>query len=266
MAIGAFVTELTGDPKNPKASPDQTRKSAFRDPIVWFTAGLFIATVFSVVVFSLQWLTLEKTDETNRVGLRPYISGVGINVDTERYPLYWAMTVSLENSGGTPPLEMQYVIRSAPEFPLDPEDIFQRPSETDAFFWNTISPKGRISINGGKVLSTFLTSSPQTLTWYLIGSIHYRDEFRGTPEHISKFCFGMVAVKDFKTNTMRPAYDACPYWNCVDQHACNKDRERYDQAVKAGFLRPTKKSTEVPNVPVGTGIPHFPMEIIKALP
>lgn len=133
--VGCFTKmPEANDSPWPSYQTEKQKRRPTRDPIVLATIGLFFVTAASAVIAMLQWNTLQKSDETNRVGLRPYISGVGIDVDTERYPLYWTMSVILENSGGTPPLEMQYVIRSAPELPLDPEDIFQHPSETDAFF------------------------------------------------------------------------------------------------------------------------------------
>jgi hypothetical protein len=88
-------------------------------------------------------------------------------------------------------------------------------------------------------------------SWYVSGAIHYRDQFQGTQERISKFCFRIIATKDFKTDTMRPGYDACPHWNCIDEKACANDRARYRNWV-AEFLRPSPKSEVAP--PLG---PHL---------
>jgi hypothetical protein len=223
--------------------------------------GLVLVGLLTAVVLGLQWCTFEKTDETNRVGLRPYISGVGLSADTERYPLYWDISAILENSGGTPPLELRYVIRSSPEFPLDPEEVFQHPSEADAFFERSVAPKGQIRVAAGMPLSAFFDARK---AWYIAGAIHYRDHFRGTPEHVSKFCFAVVSVKDLKTNAARPGYDPCPYWNCIDEKACANDRARYDKAVRNGEIQPAKKSTDTPDIPIGTAIPSPNGMIIKA--
>ena len=51
-----------------------------------WTGGLVIVGGLTVAILSLQWCTFEKTDETNRVGLRPYISGIGLSADIERLP------------------------------------------------------------------------------------------------------------------------------------------------------------------------------------
>jgi hypothetical protein len=223
--------------------------------------GLVLVGLLTAMVLGLQWFTFEKTDETNRVGLRPYISGVGLSADTERYPLYWDMSAILENSGGTPPLELRYVIRSSPEFPLDPEEVFQHPSETDAFFERSVAPKGQIRVAAGMPLTAFFDARK---AWYISGAIHYRDHFRGTSEHVSKFCFAVVSVKDLKTNAARPGYDPCAYWNCIDEKACANDRARYDKAVRNGEIRPTKKSTDTPDIPIGTAIPSPNGMVIKA--
>jgi hypothetical protein len=166
--------------------------------------GLVIVGLITVGILSLQWFTFEKTDETNRVALRPYISGAGLNAEVERWPGYWVLRTILENTGGTPSLELRYVIRSSPEFPVDPEEMYKRPSETDAFFDRSIPPKGQIQIEAGAPFVTFF-ADPQKF-WYVSGAIHYRDQFRGSEEHISKFCYRVTAVKDTKSNTTRPGY------------------------------------------------------------
>ena len=117
------------------------------------------------------------------------------------------MKAVLENTGGTPSLDLRYVIRSSPEFPVNPEEMYQWPSETDAFFDRSIPPKGQIQVEAGRSFNTFY-ADPQKF-WYVSGAIHYRDQFRGSEEHISKFCFRVAAVKDAKSNTTRPGYLPC---------------------------------------------------------
>jgi hypothetical protein len=245
--------------KGPNESPNDWLLVRYTKSLRNWTVGLVLVGTLTVAVLSLHWLTFEKTDETNRVGLRPYISGIGLSADTERFlPMYWALSAILENSGGTPPIQMRYVIRSSADFSSDPEEIFQHPSETDAFFDTTIAPKGQIRVNAGTPLITFFDAKK---TWYVSGAIHYRDQFSGTPEHISKFCFAVV-----KTNVGRPGYDPCPYWNCIDEKACADDRARYDKAIRNGEIRPAKKSTDPPTIPLATGIPSKYGTVIKAVP
>jgi hypothetical protein len=229
-----------------------------------WTVCLVVVGFLTTLVLILQWRSFEKADETSRAGLRPYVSGVGLNADTERFPLYWDLSAVIENSGGTPPRELRYVIRSSPDFPLDPEEVFQHPSETDAFFDRSVAPKGQITVRAGAPLANFFTSRRP---WYISGGIHYRDQFEGSEEHISKFCFGVVSVKDPRgTSTSIPGYDACTYWNCIDEKACASDRARYDKEVQAGRIRLTKKSSDAPEIPIGTGLPWQGGMVIKALP
>jgi hypothetical protein len=273
--ISAPIAPQTAIGPNEDQGPAKTQESNSSEPpndgllvrytrsLRNWTVGLVLVGLLTVGVLSLQWFTFEKTDETNRVGLRPYISGVGLSADIERYPLYWDMSAILENSGGTPPLELRYVIRSSPEFPLDPEEVFQHPSETDAFFERSVAPKGQIRVEAGMPLITFFDNRK---AWYISGAIHYRDQFHGNSEHVSKFCFAVVSVKDVKTNLVRPSYDPCHYWNCIDEKACTNDRARYDKAVRNGEIRPVKKSTDTPDIPIGTALPSANGMIIKALP
>jgi hypothetical protein len=260
----AAVQGLTGECSVHDAKPEAERRKNRRENL---TIGSLIATTAITLALAiigvLQWLTLDKSDETNRVGLRPYISGVGLTADVERFPLYWNLSAILENSGGTPPFELRYVLRSSPELPLDPEEVFQHPSETDAFFERSVAPKGQIQVAAGMPLVSFFEGRK---AWYISGAIHYRDQFRGTPDHVSKFCFAVVSVKDIKTGSMRPGYDPCVFWNCIDEKACANDRARYDQAVRNGVIRPVKKSSDTPNIPIGTAIPSPNGMVIKALP
>lgn len=232
-----------------------------KEPMTAFTGALAICTAFLVAIGAMQYYTLKKSDETNRVGLRPYIFGTGMTVDTDRYPFNWDISVTLENSGGTPPSELQYFVRSSPEFPIDPEEIFRSPSETDYFFNRSVAPKGKIDVRGGMPMSRFFTDKN---TWYVHGAIHYRDQFEGSKEHISKFCFSLVSVRDYKSNTTRPAYDACPFWNCVGEKACANDRARYDAWTKANHINASRRPSDTPEVPIGTGLPTPYGMIIKA--
>ena len=152
-----------------------------------WTMGLVIVGVLTVAILSLQWLTFEKTDETNRVALRPYISGVGLNAEVERWPGYWVLKAVLENTGGTPSLDLRYVIRSSPEFPVDPEEMYQWPSETDAFF-DRHPAEGANSGGAGSPFNTFY-ADPQKF-WYVSGASTIEINFVGVSSTSPNFAFG----------------------------------------------------------------------------
>ena len=63
---------------------------------------------------------------------------------------------------------------------------------------------------------------------------------------------------------MRPGSDPCPYWNCIDEKARANDRARYDKAVRDGAVQSVKKSTDTPEVPIGTGLPSPNGTVIKS--
>ena len=67
---------------------------------------------------------------------------------------------------------------------------------------------------------------------YFFGSIHYRDMFTGTPEHITKFCFVLRGKKNDE-GTDLDLYNAgyCPYWNCSDEE-CKADAKNFDADIK----------------------------------
>jgi hypothetical protein len=62
----------------------------------------------------------------------------------------------------------------------------------------------------------------------IIGSVHYRDVFKDTDEHISKFCFIVIAdrTKDGKI-TFKDG-GLCSHWNCADEE-CIQDKKNYEQ-------------------------------------
>lgn len=260
----AQPSPLQAQVMTPKSDINDALLAKYTKLLSYWTGGLVAVGLLTTAVLLLQWHSFEKADETSRAGLRPYISGVGLNANTERLPLYWELTALLENSGGTPPNELRYVIRSSPDLPLDPEEVYEHPSEDDAFFERSVAPKGQISVAAGAPLASYF-NAPQS-GWYVSGSIHYRDQFKGSEEHISKFCFRVVAVKDPKGAGARPAYDACMFWNCIDEKSCANDRRQYDKAVLAGTIKPTKKTSDPPEIPLGTGIPRPGGMMIKALP
>jgi hypothetical protein len=95
--------------------PAKIWKEKFKDPIVWLTAVLALFTGALAVVSVLQWLTLEKTDETFWAGQRPWI---GVSnwqpeyIYTERGELHerrahLSFQIQITNFGNMPALDVQ---------------------------------------------------------------------------------------------------------------------------------------------------------------
>jgi hypothetical protein len=135
LLIAAFVAKIIGssDTEHAKPRPEQKQKSAFRDPIVGFTGGLFVVTAFSVVVLFLQWQTLEKTDRTLKINQRPWINITDIDVkdiclDTNgaRVPI----ELTLTNTGHMPALNL--TLWNTPSVRLngapDQKPLYSRPT------------------------------------------------------------------------------------------------------------------------------------------
>jgi hypothetical protein len=112
LLVEAFIAQVidSSDSKHAKHDTEIRKKKALRDPIVWFTGLLFIATACSVVVLALQWRTLEKTDRTLNATLiattRPWIEPDKIAVRdfeiTQSYELIANIDVSYLNVGHSP--------------------------------------------------------------------------------------------------------------------------------------------------------------------
>ncbi len=66
---------------------------------------------------------------------------------------------------------------------------------------------------------------------YISGVIRYDDLFRGSPRHISKFCFVIQPVKQGSDPTFVTG-GLCQYWNCVDEVECAYHRKKYDEEIK----------------------------------
>jgi hypothetical protein len=96
---------------------EEKRKSAERwaskakEPLTLFTALLVLSTIALVVVAVLQWLTLDKTDDTLKAQQRPWLS-VGRPHATNAFPVSAAggafvVEFNLKNFGNSPALNVE---------------------------------------------------------------------------------------------------------------------------------------------------------------
>ena len=107
MIVGSFLTWATNAHDT---QPAQKAKSALRDPIVWATVAIAVATLVLAGVGYLQYLTLEKqyvtlekTDQTLSLQQRAWIAPRGITPTppnfVDRINAYTEVFLPFENVG-----------------------------------------------------------------------------------------------------------------------------------------------------------------------
>jgi hypothetical protein len=133
--IGGLITQAINsyDSKPTQQGAAQKKKSAFCEPVVWATIGIFLATAASVGVLYLQRQTLEKTDETFRAGTRAFVisyelavTPVFVNNDIP----YWKVAPIIKNSGNSSTVDGRYYLGLLNETPTPPVQLH----------WNEIDP------------------------------------------------------------------------------------------------------------------------------
>jgi hypothetical protein len=100
-----------------------------RDPMTLFTAILAVATIVLAFVSVLQWLTLEKTDETMRAAERPFI-GIDPNEITINSPLTFGTNgpsfnfdMWLKNTGKSTAIHVAAIVNGLHIEPFMPSGI-----------------------------------------------------------------------------------------------------------------------------------------------
>jgi hypothetical protein len=197
--------------------------------VVW-TALLFIATVGSVVVLHS---TDEKIKESYAAVQRPFITAKEVIIDPSMMPGYWMFGVRFENSGSTPTSEMEFMTISDRASPGDPEDIFRSPTPLNSKFSGLLGPKAQdipVGTQSGIPVNSAREMAISRANYYIRGVVHYRDLFKDSIEHVTKFCFAVIPY--LEGNELKSGIQRCLYWNCADDE-CTKDRKRFDAAVIA---------------------------------
>jgi hypothetical protein len=197
--------------------------------VVW-TAALFIATIANAVILHS---TDGKIKESYAAVQRPFVTARDIVIDQNMMPGYWMFGVRFENSGNTPTSEMEFVSLGNVIPPNDPEEMFRNPPPWVSKFPALIGPKAQdkpVGSQSGLPIKTLEELAKSRGSYYIRGVVHYRDLFKDSAEHVTKFCFAVIPYMDnfvLKSGTQR-----CLYWNCADNE-CKKDNERYEAAVRA---------------------------------
>jgi hypothetical protein len=66
IVVGFIQAINTNNPELAQKATTQQKKSSLRDPIVWATVGIFVATAVNVGVGIAQWNILSRTDKATR--------------------------------------------------------------------------------------------------------------------------------------------------------------------------------------------------------
>jgi hypothetical protein len=232
--------------------PATQKRSAFRDPVVWATVGIFLATAASGVVGCLQYLTLEKTDQTSRRVQRAFVVA---NVDLNSFRLasgrldFWRIKLNIENAGATTARQMEavnmrvynprpvhpdppYVERSCdPKSVPDPNCIEMRVIAENKYTL-TLGPKAKMTV-AEAILPRWTDESliKENKLFFLVLA-KYRDIF--DVDHITKACFEIVTPiwgdrgtqADLDSLIDRFDLDAqmCRKNNCTDNDCPSEDR------------------------------------------
>jgi hypothetical protein len=263
----------------------KTPSDRFAAFIALFTAVLAIVAYFQLDAMHStdkaihnQLEAMKEADRTTRESFsavqRPFITALGLDYSQQGYgsntPQYWLFTTHLENSGNTPTKGMtvtssvSFDIPIVPDTPPDPTDLVKDdenpPMVTDYF----VGPRGKIGVDAISLhFKTLDEMAKSRLDFYVYGIARYRDQFSGTEERVTKFCY--VVVPFVRNGVADPQNRRlCHHWNCGDKEDCDRDRRSYE-----ADLREVRKSN--PNativkrpIPLASIIPFFPIPLIKA--
>ncbi|QLH69597.1 hypothetical protein [Rhodopseudomonas palustris] len=193
------------------------------------TILLFAATIYNAVVLHS---TDEKIGESYTAVQRPFVTAKDVIVDENVMPGYWMFGVRFENNGNTPTYKMNYSSISSLSLPTDPEDAPRDPSQIVSKGTALIGPKGQYLPEGtqsGILVKTAEELAASRGKYFIRGVARYRDLFKGSEEHITKYCFAVTPY--LEGNILKAGIQRCLYWNCADDE-CKEDKERYEAALK----------------------------------
>jgi hypothetical protein len=208
-----------------------------------FTGWLQVYTLLLVIATTGSVFVLHNTDEKIRESYaavqRPFVTAKEVIIDPDMLPGYWMFGVRFENSGSTPTSEMEFVTIADRASPNDPEEAF-RNAPLGSKFPGLLGPKAQdipIGSQSGLPAKSLEEMAKSRTAYYIRGVVHYRDLFKESTEHITKFCFAVLPY--LEGNQLKSGVQRCLYWNCADDE-CKKDRSRFDAALKAANVAPAK--------------------------
>jgi hypothetical protein len=235
-------------------------------------AGVIAVVAYTTVaawqacLMNKQLLIMKQTDETTRESFTAVQRAFITVRDIELVPIYekeeithWIFHMNVENSGNTPTKDFNIVRTNTdypvplpesflktypgirlPDGPPDPEDARDSQKRGGISLRRAlIGPHAKYPIDGGmgwpaaegvhNGLPAILAGKTRAFTY---GTIHYHDTLKGTPEHVTKYCFGITA-ENTKDGT-RASYYPCAHWNCADDE-CKGDKDDYEAEITKAF-------------------------------
>jgi hypothetical protein len=238
----------------------------------------FGAAVIQAVIFSRQLDAMRDADRTTRESFsavqRPFVTALSLSFSKQNYgaatPQYWLFVTALENSGNTPTKAMtvtssvSFDTPIVPDTPPDPAELKvgdeNLPMVTDYF----IGPHGKIGVDAISLhFKTMEEMAKSRLDFFVYGIARYRDQFSGTDERVTKFCFVVTPfIRDGFADPQNRRL--CHHWNCGDKEDCERDKKSYE----ADFLEVRKSNPNAAVVkrpiPIASIIPFFPIPLIQA--
>ena len=255
----------TASPQNPKARiykrySKKKRQYTKDKGIFWLTfvmcVLIFVYTVYTrrLVVGSeetsaAQIALMVEANKINHMSFeavqRAFVTNIRLALtDTgNNTPGFsrWVIGPVIENSGNTPTINLRAVARTGiralgDHTPIDdPDNGFAEdeaaPMRQYIHSRFSVSPHAQTHVvDSGLTKETHADMVKQRWEMIYAGAIRYRDVFPGTIEHVTKYCYSMMAVGVASDGSSVPVSARCPYWNCTDEQ-CEDDKHAYEAAL-----------------------------------
>jgi len=225
------VTEQTNPPdksdKNANKSPSYFRRliapENLPNLILCFagTAGV-IAAIYTLRAINRQADLMENSliaVQRAFIFFRGMDTTGMINASSNKV-IEWHVQLQWENSGTTPSKDLEMLINW--QFGDKPIPIgFDFPNHAPEVPY-VLGPKATVFCGPVKIPVAVLLGIQQgTVHAYIWGTARYRDVFKGTPQHVTKFCWKITGVLgDPTTQNMTFTWAAHEEHNCADED-CN---------------------------------------------
>jgi hypothetical protein len=202
----------------------------------------------------------NNANKQNATTNRAFVTSNEVDIQEERKDgvvVGWMFRPIVVNTGNTPTNDLEYYATGtwgawkptdilAPTYPigenpalLDPEQGYYNnignPSLPQSHLPHLVLGAHASAKMGWVELTTqqIAARAQGKLGAYIGAIIHYRDQIDPTIEHVTKFCY-MIRTDSLIGDAVKPVYDLCDYWNCIDDE-CKNDKRRYRSYVAQAF-------------------------------